>query len=218
MTRLFVVVEGQSEERFVRETLRPHVSHLDPVAILVETGRTQGGPPARGGGDWSKWLADIRRSLPAGSRDRVVTTMFDLYGLPKNFPNVGMRSGYADTSQFADALERSMSAAVADARFVPNLIVHEFEALVLAALPELELLLPPSQRTRLAPLRRAVKHAGPEDINSGDTTHPSQRLADADISYSKLTHGVPAVHALGVNKLKVACPRFGAWIAKLERL
>ena len=217
MKRLFVVVEGDSEERFVRGTLRDHLPGLDPVAIKVETSRGADGRIRHGGGDWTKWCADIQRTLRSPG-DRIVTTMFDLYGLPKDFPERGTESRFANTSEYATALESAMAKAIGDKRFVPNLVRHEFETLVLAALSELERDLAPAERARLAPLREALEEAGPEEINCGNTTAPSKRLQQAKVNYGKLTRGVPAVHAAGIAKLCTACPRFRTWIRKLEKL
>ncbi len=217
MSRLFVVVEGDSEERFVRGTLLRHFPHLHPVAIKVETGRDAEGGVHRGGGDWTKWLADIRRTLGSPG-DRVVTTMFDLYGLPRNFPGRQSESRISDTVAYADALEARMHAAVGDSRFMANVVRHEFETLVLAALPELQSLLAPTERVRLEPLKALALEAGPEEINCGRNTAPSKRLQEARLSYSKLSHGVPAVQLAGIAKLSQSCPRFRAWIEKLGKI
>ncbi|HEX6812631.1 MAG TPA: DUF4276 family protein [Planctomycetota bacterium] len=218
MTKLLVVVEGDSEERFVNSTLRPHLpARLRTRAIKVQTGWTPDGKPARGGGDWTKWLKQIRLLLRPGELDLAVTTMFDLYGLPPNFPGVEAAPQHKSTSSFADALEAAMKKVVADPRFVPNIIRHEFETLVLAAMPQLDEQLNPDQRERLRPLRRALAKAAPEDINCGPETSPSKRLQRLR-SYGKLAHGVPAVHAAGIARVRVSCPRFSSWISKLEKL
>ena len=94
---------------------------------------------------------------------------------------------------------------------------HEFETLVLAALPQLEQLLPKAKRKHLAALKETVGDE-PEEINCGTTTAPSARLANAGIGFGKLTHGVLAVNAAGIARLARLCPRFGTWIAKLENL
>jgi hypothetical protein len=215
--KLVVVVEGYSEERFVMRTLRAHLPKLDVRAIKPATGTRPDGSVARGGGDWKKWLAELRLTLGSKKPELVVTTMFDLYGLPSNFPGVSTRSQYASTAQFADALELTMASAVSDSRFVPNIVRHEFETLVLAALPEVEQLLAPSKRRHFAELRRLVAQSAPEEINCGDETAPSKRLEQTHV-FDKLIHGVPALHAVGVPKLERACPRFGRWVRKLKSL
>ncbi len=218
MKELVVVVEGHSEERFVRRTLREHLpSRLVVRAIKPLTGKKPDGSAARGGGDWTKWLGQVRLALSSKNPDLVVTTMFDLYGLPSNCP-VPRPAKPTGTKAFADALEGAMVKAIRDPRFVPNILRHEFETLVLAALPELQEFLVPSVRKRLRFLRSLVDKNTPEEINCGKETAPSKRLEKANIGFSKLLHGVPAVHAAGIPKLKEACPRFASWISKLEKL
>lgn len=217
MKELVVVVEGHSEERFVRRTLREHLpSRLVVRAIKPVTGKRPDGSVARGGGDWTKWLGQLRLVLSSKNPDLVVTTMFDLYGLPPNCP-APPAARFASTSAFADAVEHAMATAIGDPRFLPNILRHEFETLVLAALPQLEALLVPAVRRRLRTLRSLTAKVAPEEINCGKQTAPSKRLEKAKIGFNKLLHGVSAVHAAGITTLRAACPRFGAWIARLER-
>lgn len=218
MRKLCVVVEGDSEERFVRGALRNHLAHLNTVAIKVETSRSPLGRAHRGGGDWTKWRADIRRALPPSGSDRVVTTLFDLYGLPRNFPRPAGAEHELDTNALADRLETGMAKEVGDPRFVPNIVRHEFETLVLASLDELEQVMHTGMRDGVRRLRLELAQRPVEEINCGAATAPSKRLAAAGIGFSKRKHGVPAVERAGIAKLKVACPRFAAWVTRLESL
>lgn len=212
------MVEGHSEERFVMGTLKKHLpSRLVLRAIKPLTGKKPDGSAARGGGDWTKWLGQVRLALSSRKPDLVVTTMFDLYGLPSNCP-VPRPANPTSTKTFADALEGAMAAEIRDPRFLPNILRHEFETLVLAALTELQELLVPAVRKRLQSLRLLVAKHTPEEINCGKETAPSKRLEKARIGFNKLLHGVPAVRAAGIPQLKAACPRFAVWISKLEKL
>jgi hypothetical protein len=214
---LFVVVEGDSEERFVNGTLRGHLLHLNPVAIKVKTGKRPDGKAARGGGsDWTKYASDIRSCLKSPG-NRVVTTMIDVYRLPANCPGRGKIAGGSMPPTRIDAIEAAIAKAINDHRFIPFVLRHEFETLVLASLAKLESLLPASLRPRLASLRAAVGNA-PEDINCGPDTAPSKRLARSGIGFSKAALGVDAVHSAGIAHLKSACPRFRAWVNRLETL
>lgn len=89
MKRLYVVCEGFCEEAFVRTKLQPHLRDLDvwAEAIIVTTSRERGGQEHRGGGHWKHWAKDLERIYREQAGPSVwVTTMFDLYGLPKDFP------------------------------------------------------------------------------------------------------------------------------------
>lgn len=84
--RLYVLVEGQSEESFLKSTLTPHLATfgLEVYPIIVMTSRDRQGRKHRGGGHWAHWLRDMKRLL--GEQSGRFTTMFDLYGLPEDSP------------------------------------------------------------------------------------------------------------------------------------
>ncbi len=93
--------------------------------------RKTGQKLAHGGGHWSHWKKDIATLLRSPSSDLRVTTMFDLYGLPADFPGLGQWGGEPDTVVRAARLESAMTTDVGDPRFIPYVQRHEFEALVL---------------------------------------------------------------------------------------
>lgn len=221
MIRLYFVVEGQTEEKFVERVLMPHLQTygLDIHVLIVETSRDAYGRKRRGGGKWRQWHGDLRRLL-AEQRGSIVrvTTLFDLYGLPSDFPQLDRFGGDGDTVRRAQSLEQAMAEAIDDYRFIPYLQRHEFEALVLACLDPLEDLLDAEEKPGVAALRNEIRHSTPEDVNDGPLTAPSKRLLRHIPSYRKTEHGPLVVEALGLPALRAACPRFGAWVTKLESL
>jgi len=93
--RLYVLVEGQTEEEFVKSVLVPHLwrRRIEVRVSVVETSRDAFGRKRRGGGRrWGKWYCDLKRlTTEQHGGDVRFTTMFDLYGLPKDFPVVRAR-------------------------------------------------------------------------------------------------------------------------------
>lgn len=222
MKRLYIVVEGQTEERFVKDVLYPHFLAIDasvtPIVVETRRDRRTGKKIGKGGGRWRDWRRDLRRVLleQAGAEVRV-TTMFDLYGLPDDFPALAAHAHVHDTSARADALEAEMSSDIADTRFIPYLQRHEFEALVLSGLDELELLLDARpDLDGLARLRAEIAGLPPEDVNDGRDTAPSKRLESNIPGYQKTFHGPLVTESVGLAALRASCSRFGAWIARLE--
>lgn len=224
MRRLLVLVEGQSEEGFVNTCVARHLAHHGVAAtpIVVETSRhPRTGAKRRGGGRWHNWLRDLRRLLPArGDPEVCVTTMFDLYGLPGDFPDLAELNRIEDTFDRARAAELRIAAAVGnDERLIPYVQRHEFEALVLASINDLlELLDDPAQRHGAERLRRQIAATGPEDVNDGRTSAPSKRLLTAIPGYQKTVHGLLAIESFGLPALRSRCPRFDEWIGRLEGL
>lgn len=218
MTRLFVLVEGQSEETFVKSVLAPHLAGfgLEVRALVVTTSRELHGRKHKGGGGWTQWLRDLKRLT--GEQDGRFTTMFDLYGLPDDFPHLTECASIADTVKRAAELEAAMAKAADDWRLIPYLQRHEFESLVLALLDPLAELLEDEELKGLQALRQDIGSAGPEDINDGPDTAPSKRIQRFIPSYRKTVHGPLALESGGLATLRQQCPRFGEWLTRLERL
>lgn len=220
--RLFIVVEGQTEEAFVNKVLAPHLyrgtppGFLDVRPVIVQTSRDAQGRKRRGGGSWGKWVKDMKR-LAAEPQGRF-TSMFDLYGLPVDFPQLEECSGVSDTVRRAEMLEQAMVAAVGDWRFIPYIQRHEFEALVLAALNQLEQLLEGEDLAGLRRLRGEIAGHPPEDVNDGPETAPSKRLGRFIPGYRKTVHGPLALEDAGMAALRAACPRFDTWVKTLEQV
>jgi hypothetical protein len=63
VTWLYILVEGDTELGFVKQTLAPHLEARSVFAIPIEvmTKRERDGRKRKGGGDWTKWKADILR-------------------------------------------------------------------------------------------------------------------------------------------------------------
>lgn len=123
-----------------------------------------------------------------------------------------------DTNRRVELLEMALAADIEDWRLIPYLQRHEFEALVLAELDMLKEVLDAGEQAGVAALEALVASVPPEDVNDSPETAPSKRLDDAVPSYRKTVHGLLAVEATGLAKLRTACPRFDAWLRRLEAL
>ncbi|HSY47889.1 MAG TPA: DUF4276 family protein [Thermoanaerobaculia bacterium] len=90
--RALVLVEGQTEERFVKDVLAPafwpRSLYLSPTILVTK--RVKDGPNFKGGVTrFAQFENDLRRLMNAGGA--VVTTMLDYYGLPDDFPGMNTR-------------------------------------------------------------------------------------------------------------------------------
>lgn len=143
MIRLYVLVEGPTEEAFVNDVLGPHLGpSVTTIPIIVTSRRERSGKKRKGGGHWKHWGKDLRTLTRGNPGDDVrFTTLFDLYGLPSDFPEIERHAHEKNTLLRAIALEKAMADVVGDWRLIPYLQRHEFEALVLASLDKLSDLL-----------------------------------------------------------------------------
>lgn len=221
--RLYVVVEGQTEAAFVKQVLAPHLAifSVTAVPIIVTTRRDRStGAKSRGGGRWAHWRNDLdrlsRQHHGGGVR---FTTLFDLYGLPHDFPDYEPLAAMTDTTKRAAAMEAAMAAQINDWRFIPYLQRHEVEAFVLVNLdPLAELVGEGTTASGVAALRADIAGLDPESVNDGAETAPSKRLLRLIPDYRKTLHGPLVMEAIGLPKIRAACPRFDAWVGALEAL
>jgi hypothetical protein len=222
VTRLTVVVEGQSEEWLVSRLLGPHLAGhgVFARALVVRTRMARARRPAhRGGGRWAHVRNDVRRVLQDKRGDLRVSTMVDLYGMPRDYPGFAAAQATHDRAERCRRVEAAMSDDVDDRRFLPYVQKHEFEALVLCGLGHLAAHFDGQrERAAVAGLVRSVAGTLPEDVNDGPVTAPSRRLQTALPTYSKLVHGPLVLEAVGLGAIRERCARFSEWVGRMERL
>ncbi|HCI14919.1 MAG TPA: hypothetical protein DFK12_13520 [Gallionellaceae bacterium] len=216
MTRVYLLVEGQTEEAFVRELLVPHYArfglYLTPIIVSTSPGY-KGGVVS-----YAKIKPQIQRLCrqDAGAH---VSTLFDLYALPQDFPGKTDVAYPANSTgqQKAVFLESQLAQDICQPNFIPNLMVHEFEAL-LFVLPDkfAEWVNSPAVVNRLR--AHAQAHTTPEDINESPQTAPSKRILSAMPGYQKTFHGPLIACEIGLDAMRAACPHFQGWLQQLEAL
>ena len=217
MTRLLMLVEGQSEEIFVKRSLAPYLaeSGVYAVPIVLWTKRVPSGGGFRGGAcDWPQ----IRKSLMPLTKDADawVTTILDFYGLPEDFP--GRREiGQGDPRVQVAALQDRFAAEIGHSRFIPFFALHEFEAWLFCS-PEriAEHFDRPGLAERLRKL--AGEAGGPELINHGEKTHPKARLKGLDLGYKETSDGPILMEKIGISAIREVCSHFSAWLDRLQSL
>jgi hypothetical protein len=219
VTRLLILVEGQSEEIFVKQTLTPYLAshgvYLESPVVLWTRRLSSGGGYRGGVSNWNQ----IRRNLLALTRDgdAWITTLLDFYGLPKDFPGLAEALQTGNAEQKITALQERFSAEINHPQFIPFLALHEFEAWLFSA-PDtveahfgLELL--------AEKLRLIVQEAGaPERINLGADTHPKARLRSLISSYKETSDGPTLLEKIGIPTVRANCPHFDRWLGRLEAL
>ena len=93
MAKVLILVEGQTEETFVKQTLGPYLSSLGVFVVptIIATKRIKSGPSFKGGmPSYPKVRREILRLL-GDSSAALVTTMIDFYGLRTSFPGRRVR-------------------------------------------------------------------------------------------------------------------------------
>lgn len=122
MSRVLVLVEGQTEEVFVNQVVRPALveSGVYLIPKVLTTKVVKSGRQFKGGvSKFTPLRRDLQRLL-GDTGAACVTTMFDYYGLPADFPGIDtLPPGSAH--QRAEHLEASLEEAIGDPRLIAYL-------------------------------------------------------------------------------------------------
>lgn len=227
MPRLLIHVEGQTEETFVNEVLAPHLYNYGYTKIsarLVGNARQR---DRRGGiRAWGAVRKDILNHLKEDA-DCLSTTMVDFYALPQTGERAWPGRAEAAQRPFAEKTAAVESALLADIssemgggfnqnRFVPYVMMHEFEGLLFSDANRLGQGI---GRPDLAPQFQVIRDqfATPEEINDSPLTAPSKRIINLVPGYEKPLMGTLAVLAIGLDAIRRECPFFRGWIERLEQ-
>ncbi|MBF0133438.1 MAG: DUF4276 family protein [Magnetococcales bacterium] len=216
---VIVLVEGQTERRFIKEMLAPYLSfkHIFLKPIILQK-------PGVAGGDVK--FARARNDIGIHLKQRGetwLTLLVDYYGIRSDWP------GYAESrSQPSPALKAKVMCqhtaqrveelfAEQDAarRFIPYVSMHEIEALLFSDSEMLAKGLGVAQ----SEVEKILRSCGePEAINDNPNGAPSKRLDLLTTRFKKTTTGIEIARTIGIPKMRSACPLFDAWICKLESL
>ena len=217
MSRVYVVVEGQTEESFIGKILAPvlwpHNVYLKPLLL----GR-RGGRPS-----YARVRKDVLAVLKQ-DHSAYCTTMLDFYGLGEGFPGTPQPQNSSATNRVVNiehAMKRDVIAEIPglrpDVRFFPYIQLHEYEGLLFSdpaafahGIGQQHL------AQRFTTIRNSV--ATPEDIDDDPNSAPSKRVIAAYSGYQKVVDGTLAAQAVGIDKMRQECPHFRQWLESLESL
>lgn len=219
MTRLLILVEGQSEEIFVKQTLAPYLAQYGvylQAPIILWTKRLSAGGGQRGGAShWEQIRKNIKPLL--SDADAWVTTLLDFYGLPADVPGQQTALAQTDRRQAVFDLQQELAKQFQHPRFIPFLALHEFEAWLFAAPQVVAEHFGKSSVAQT--LEQVVAEAGePELINHGKATHPKARLNALNVGYKETADGAILMQKIGIETIRRACPHFDNWLQKLQNL
>ena len=202
MTRLAIVVEGETEEEFVNSVLAPH---LRPRAVEAIPHLVRGNVTVQR-------LASEMANL-FWSYDRV-TSLVDFYG----FRDKEQISREQLEARIHDQVNRNINRSWDQSRVSPYVQQYEFEGLLFSDVTVFAKLLdrPSDLVEKLSAIRS--NFPTPEEINDNKDTCPSSRIANLMPSYQKRVDGPFLAGSMGLSAIRTECPRFAKWIARPELL
>ena len=215
MKRLYIVVEGQSEQEFVKSTLSPYLNGkgiFSVSPILIKTSKH-----GRGGHVNATHLTNTINGLLKETQDTqiIVTTFIDLFRIPTNMPGYDNAQLLSNSIAQVELLEGCLAETIGDRRFYPYIQRHEFEALVFSSNIGFEKYFSEDQASRTEVIVNSFNN--PEDINSSPETSPSKRILAIVPDYDKVLFGNLLALEIGINVILSRCPRFAMWVSELIR-
>jgi len=223
MARLLIHVEGQTEEQFFNELLR---GHLLSKGYHSAEARIVGNVRQTGICSWPSARKEIMYRLREDP-GCIATTMVDYYALPqkdaKAWPGRAQSEGLVSVKQKAlcvqeavrNDLSKEMGSKFDIRRFVPFVVMHEFEGLLFSDCSGFSRAIDrPDLETSLQAIRD--QFATPEEINDSVVTAPSKRIEALVEGYQKPFHGVLAALTITLSRIRQECPHFDGWVKQLE--
>lgn len=227
MKRLIMIVEGPTEDEFVREMLAERFLArgivCSPRPVVTSMDERHGRKFSGGVLNYAKVKADIVRTVKAEQGPNVFyTTMFDYYGRIKGFPGYDEASklpNYAAVEKLEQSLkediQRELPGFDAQGHFIPNFLCHEFEALLLTDITKLAGFYIGKEKEIEKLAKEVEEYGNPEFVNTREETAPSRRLLKAVPNYDKVICGTVVAADIGLERIVAACRHFREWLERL---
>lgn len=223
MKILFIVVEGETEEKFLRKLLYPHFIQIG-IHIEAQQWITNRKLGTGGGGHSFELIENHLRRLMSKYKynpEVFISVMVDLYAFPKQGHSVydeeirKIQSG----KERAVLLQNKMSERLAYRNFIPYVQLHEFEALLLSK-PDALSVFYTEKEDEISALKAEINGMHPEEINETPEGAPSKRIIKYIPRYErqKTSAGVMTAEAIGFSCIRESCPHFNDWVTTLEGL
>jgi hypothetical protein len=222
MSRVLMLVEGPTERAIVDKVLAPA---MDVKGIYLYP-RVVGKPGHKGGNKF----ATVRRELKALIRqepDSTVTTLFDYYGLPVDWPGAASAQGKS-LDDIPNIVEQAVFEAIKGdigpdfnpTKFIPYIQIHEIESLLFAGPEEMACVF--GNQSLAAKFEQIVQECGGcENINDNPESAPSKRIQNLFPAYKKgrsvNAHAYRIAQRIGLERMRERCPHFNEWLIKLEQ-
>jgi len=212
MKRLYIVVEGQTEEAFVKKVLAPYLLLKSQQLLCVTPMPIHRGRGARGGMvSYEPLKKDVLRLLKDVDAP-IVSTLIDFFRCPDT-PGKEVWSKATNHHQEVEWREQEMKRDIGNRHFIPYIQLHEFEALLFSSGVAFRELFAPEESEKLCEI--VDEYSNPEEINTTPEGAPSKRILAIVEDYKKVVHGGLIAKRIGIEVIMARCPRFRAWVESL---
>jgi len=213
------IVEGRTEEIFIKEILQPYLAARNIFITPIIASK-----PGQKGGDvkFARVKNDIERHLKQRP-DTYLTLLVDFYGIKSDWPGIEDVEGIQRPKDKADFVNQATREKVvelfaelnADRRFIPNIAMYEFEALLFSE----PAVLAGKLQIDKSKVDAILEECGePENIDNSPVTAPSKRLESLSHRFKKTTTGIAVLKEIGLAAIRAKCPVFDGWVTTLESI
>ena len=143
-----------------------------------------------------------------------VTSLVDFYG----FRGKGDWTVEELEQHLGQEIQNTVSRPWDERRVIPYIQRHEFEGLLFSDVRVFSTLAYATVPVLAEFAAIRARFTSPEDINDNPNTAPSQRIKNVMPEYQKVVAGPLIARETGLDKIRAECPRFAAWLARLESL
>ena len=225
MKLLNIFCEGATEQGFCKQVLSPHLFPSGDGVIHTLAVGEKDHHHLYGLGGRTKY-ARVRKFILNTIKQRAkknvyFSTLFDVYGLPNDFPGKGVNvRDAANPTRYAAALEMAFQDDINCFHFIAHLQLHEYETMLFADPEGFRI----SFENCAAEIQRLkeISSSEPtiEHINDGRDSAPSKRIIAVIPEYDgrKASAGPDIAEYIGVATIRAKCPHFDRWITRLETL
>ena len=222
MINIYVVVEGNSEEKFINDILSEYFANKSIFiqAEKVITGKNSVGKICKGGGNSYKYYKNhLQKRVKQFSKQKnfFFTTMIDYYAIPKDFPKLEKSDKITNIYDKIDFLEKSFYEDIGYENFIPNIQLHEFETLCFADIEAIKEEFFDINISLDIIKKDIEKYDNIELINKKNP--PSKRLniyTNGQYCQAKVSKSFKILKKIGVENIRQKCKHFNNWLKRIE--
>ena len=224
MKRIIIICEGQTEQSFCNDVLKPHFNQFEIFLETPTIKKTHGGIV-----NWSALKYQIEKHL-SEDKNAFVTTLIDYYGIYPHhqFPGWDEAEKTENRCKRMDIIENGMINDIREDfrdRFIPYIQLHEFEGIIFSDISVFDKNFEKQEFLDYDYLLLTIReNPNPEMINNGNETAPSKRLSKIIKGYYshnenlKVLYGALLAQETGLTKIREKCPRLNNWIIQIESM
>ncbi len=211
MKPLYILVEGQTEEEFVKNLLRPHLLERGLVEVTPIKISTKAG--FKGGFVKYDHLKRDAKLLLRQRHNTVLSTFVDYFRIPNDVPRCADCIRIHNIEDRISCIETSIGDDIGSHRFLPYIQKYEFEAVLFSSNKGFENYY--EDKVAIQTRKIVEGYPNPEDINDNPATSPSNRIKQIVPGYNKVLSGNVLALEIGIDRILEKCPRFSRWVNSL---